>query len=77
MSLSGVFSVAAAATLLGWGASELRHRGFFPETVRLDGAFPAARYASTREMEQVCCTEEKSKPESSKTCNRTRKELSG
>ncbi|KAL2017038.1 hypothetical protein VTK56DRAFT_2650 [Thermocarpiscus australiensis] len=50
--LSGVFAVAVAAGLLGWGASELRHRGF-PGTVLLDSAFPAPRYASMREMEQA------------------------
>jgi D-lactate dehydrogenase (cytochrome) len=53
-SLPGVFGVAAAAGLLGWGVAEVRHRGF-PGAVLLDGAFPAARYASVRGMEQVCC----------------------
>jgi D-lactate dehydrogenase (cytochrome) len=52
-SLSTVFAAAAAAGLLGWGASELRHQGF-PGAVQLDGTFPARRYASMREMEQVC-----------------------
>lgn len=54
-SLSSVFAAAAAAGLLGWGASELRH-GTFPGAVQLDGTFPARRYASMREMEQVCFT---------------------
>ncbi|KAL2257486.1 hypothetical protein VTK26DRAFT_110 [Humicola hyalothermophila] len=51
-SLPAVLFVAGAAGLLGWGASELRHRGF-PGTVLLDGKFPAPRYANMREMEQA------------------------
>lgn len=51
-SLPSVFAAAAAAGLLGWGASELRHRGF-PGTVLFDGTFPGPRYASMREMELV------------------------
>ena len=51
--LQGVLAAAAAAGFLGWGASELRHQGF-PGTVLLDGTFPARRYASMREMQQVC-----------------------
>ncbi|KAL2140727.1 hypothetical protein VTI28DRAFT_3320 [Corynascus sepedonium] len=51
-SLPGVIAVATAAGLLGWGVSELAHRGF-PGAVLLDGAFPAPRYASMRGMEQA------------------------
>jgi len=54
-SVSGVFAVAATAGLMGWGASELRHGGF-PGTMRFDGGLTAPRYASMRQMEQVCCT---------------------
>ena len=54
-SMSGVFAVAATAGIVGWGASELRHGGF-PGTMLLDGGFLAPRYASMREMEQVCYT---------------------
>ncbi|KAK4102127.1 FAD-binding domain-containing protein [Parathielavia hyrcaniae] len=50
--LPGVYAIAAAAGLLGWAASEIRHRGL-PATVRLDGAFPVPQYASMREMEQA------------------------
>lgn len=52
-SLPGVFAVAAVAGLVGWGASELNHRGL-PGTVLLDGVSPAPQYASLRQMEQVC-----------------------
>lgn len=52
--LPGVFAVAAAAGLLGWGISEVRHRGL-PGTVLFDSMFPGTHYASMREMEQVCC----------------------
>lgn len=51
-SLSGVFAVAAGASLLGWGVSELRHQG--SGAASLDGTSLASRYASMREMEQVC-----------------------
>lgn len=54
-SVSGVFAVAATAGLMGWGASELRHGGF-PGTLMLDGGLATPRYASMREMEQVCRT---------------------
>ncbi|KAJ4298576.1 D-lactate ferricytochrome c oxidoreductase [Collariella sp. IMI 366227] len=48
-SLSGVFAIAGAASLLGWGVSELRHRDSGAASV--DGTSPASRYASMREME--------------------------
>jgi D-lactate dehydrogenase (cytochrome) len=51
--LPGVFAIAAGAGLLGWGISEVRHRGL-PGTVLLDSMFPGSRYASMREMEEVC-----------------------
>ncbi|AEO65137.1 uncharacterized protein THITE_2111834 [Thermothielavioides terrestris NRRL 8126] len=51
-SLSSVLSVAAVASFLGWSVSEFQHRGF-PGAFLLDGAFPASRYASMREMEQA------------------------
>jgi len=41
------------AGLLGWGLSELRHGGF-PGAVLFDSGFSTPRYASMREMEQVC-----------------------
>lgn len=47
-----VFAATAAAGLLGWGASEIRHQGF-PGAVLLDGTFAAPAYASVRGMEQV------------------------
>lgn len=53
-SLSNVCAVAVTAGLMGWGASELRHGGF-PGTMLLDGGLDTPRYASMREMEQVCC----------------------
>lgn len=52
-SVSNVFAIAATAGLLGWGASEARH-GSFPGTLLLDGSVDGPRYASMREMEQVC-----------------------
>lgn len=51
--LSGVFAVAVGAGLMGWGLSELRHRGF-PGTMMLDSLFPMPKYANLREMEHVC-----------------------
>lgn len=51
--LSGVFAIAVGAGLIGWGLSELRHRGF-PGTMMLDSLFPMPNYANLREMEQVC-----------------------
>ncbi|KAH6628556.1 hypothetical protein F5144DRAFT_313171 [Chaetomium tenue] len=47
-----VFAATAAAGLLGWGASEIRHQGF-PGAVLLDGTFAAPPYASMRGMEQA------------------------
>lgn len=52
-SVSGVAGVAMTAGLLGWGLSELRHGGF-PGAVLFDSGFSTPRYASMREMEQVC-----------------------
>ncbi|KAL2161290.1 hypothetical protein VTH06DRAFT_8510 [Thermothelomyces fergusii] len=51
-SLPAVIALATATGLLGWGVSELAHRGF-PGAVLLDGAFPTPRYASKRGMEQA------------------------
>ncbi|KAL2149900.1 hypothetical protein VTH82DRAFT_7576 [Thermothelomyces myriococcoides] len=51
-SLPAVIAFATATGLVGWGVSELSHRGF-PGAVLLDGAFPTPRYASKRGMEQA------------------------
>jgi hypothetical protein len=55
-SLSGVYTIATAAVLLGWGFSEARYHGF-PTPVLLDSRFPIPKYANMREMEVVCCTD--------------------
>lgn len=47
-----VFAATAAAGLLGWSASEIRHQGF-PGAVHLDGTFATPRYASMRGMEEA------------------------
>lgn len=64
--MSGIFAIAAAAGLVGWGASELRH-GNFPGTMLLDSGF-LPRYASMRQMEQVCRTTASGAPCSGGIC---------